>query len=277
MRGVRVLGWAVFYFLNAMAISHAEPVSENSPNQAPSVQRMNSPEAAQDSAGKRADGKEQGPTAVLEPSSVVPPSHVYSNRVPIEVEQGIGVQRDKGDSELRVVTRTHTGLGIGLQVVTSILVRGVSAHSFSKENLNGDAIKDVAHPAGTTFRKSLEARIDGLLDDPNAFPLGKPAVYRRPLYISSHQFLLVYTELDKDDPLFELHMVVGIAKKKEKSFALLPAAPYMCSRSTKSEENMKLKDWETDNYQHVRRLADKWAEECAEELSVVLPTMLSLK
>lgn len=114
------------------------------------------------------------------------------------------------DTKLRIVTQTDTGVGVGLQVLTSALTGGLSASTFSKDMLKGSSVDILPEPTKSYLVPKAKVVIADWLQKN-----GAGYSYKNNLNITPARWLLVYQELAKSDTQFELRYAVTFYKRPE--------------------------------------------------------------
>lgn len=114
------------------------------------------------------------------------------------------------DAKLRIVTQADTGVGVGLQVLTSALTGGLSASTFSKDTLKGSSVDTLPELTKSYLVPKAKVVIADWLQKN-----GAGYSYKNNLNITPARWLLVYQELAKSDTQFELRYAVTFYKRPE--------------------------------------------------------------
>lgn len=186
---------------------------------------------------------------------------VNSGIVPIELNDN-----KQADRQLREVTPTHTGVGAGISVLTSVLSGGLAVNTFHKENLKGNAIDSLPEPTKTYLTPKAKPIISAWLQkNTNNYQ------YKNTLHIGGAQWLLVYQDLSTDNSTYELRYTAKFYKKAED--ANMFSNPII-AECTPKPETAPLKNWQDNNYALVKKVTEKYMDSCLLELDNQLPRLL---
>lgn len=170
------------------------------------------------------------------------------------------------DLHLREVTPAHTGVGVGINVLASVLARGISASTFSKDTLKGNNIDTLPEPTEAYLKPKAKLVIaDWLQKNGNGYQ------YKNDLNIVAAKWLLVYQDLSTENSNYELRYTVKFYKKPEdgnmfSSFIMAGCSP--------KPDVAKLADWQANGYALVKKTTEKYMDSCVLELQNQLPTLL---
>jgi len=213
--------------------------------------------------------------AALAASAAAPPdaklaASAWTSR--IDLRSYVGASEDgttNGDEVLRVVRREHTGRAIGLQVAVGLLTRSVGGFTFEKEHLRGEKIKDIANPGMDLQPDRLRERMQAYF---TAHPSALPAEQTR-LDVASGDWLLVYQALGENQSAYELRYHVRIATPPKKT-SFFKSAPGTAVVTCQPEPQVaSLEEWEADHYAMVRRTAQAYVDQCAQQFAERLPAV----
>ncbi|WP_241608494.1 hypothetical protein [Rosenbergiella australiborealis] len=170
------------------------------------------------------------------------------------------------DNVLREVTPTHTGVGLGINILASVLSKGLSVTTFTKENLRGNQISSLPEP--TKFYLTPKAKpiiSDWLEKNTQGYQ------YKNVLNIGAAKWLLVYQDLSSNNSNYELRYTVKFYKKPENSNIF---SSYIISDCTPKPEVATLTDWRANNYMLVQETTRKYMDFCLLQLENQLPRLL---
>lgn len=170
------------------------------------------------------------------------------------------------DVKLREVTPAHTGAGVGLNVLTSVLSGGLSVNTFSKDDLRGNTIDSLPEPTKAYLTPKAKPIIsDWLQNNANGYQ------YKNDLNIAAAQWLLVYQDLGVDNSNYELRYTVKFYKKPEDANMF---SAFITSECTPKPETAPLVDWQANGYALVKKTTEKYMDSCLLELNNQLPRLL---
>lgn len=170
------------------------------------------------------------------------------------------------DVKLREVTPAHTGVGVGINVLASVLSGGISASTFSKEGLKGNTIDALPEPTKAYLTPKAKPIIAAWLQkNGNGFQ------YKKDLEIGASQWLLVYQDLGTDNSNYELRYSVKFYKMPEDA-GLFTA--FVIADCTPKPETATLADWQANGYALVKKTTEKYMDSCLLELDNQLPRLL---
>lgn len=170
------------------------------------------------------------------------------------------------DVHLREVTPTHTGVGVGINVLTSVLAGGLAASSFSKEGMKGNSVDSLPEPTKTYLTPKAKPIISAWLEKN-----GNGYQYKEELNIVAAQWLLVYQDLSANNSNYELRYTVKFYKKPEDSNIF---ASFVVAECTPKPDTAKLADWQANGYALVKKTTEKYMDSCLLELDNQLPRLL---
>lgn len=170
------------------------------------------------------------------------------------------------DVHLREVTPTHTGVGVGINMLTSVLAGGLAASTFSKEGLKGNSIDTLPEPTKTYLTPKAKPIISAWLEKN-----GNGYQYKEALNITAAQWLLVYQDLSANDSNYELRYTVKFYKKPEGSNMF---SSFVVAECTPKPDTAKLADWQANGYALVKKTTEKYMDSCLLELDNQLPRLL---
>lgn len=170
------------------------------------------------------------------------------------------------DVKLREVTPAHTGAGVGLNVLTSVLSGGLSVNTFSKDGLKGNTIDSMPEPTKTYLTPKAKPIISAWLQkNANGYQ------YKNDLNIVAARWLLVYQDLGTDNSNYELRYTVKFYKKPEDANMF---SAFIISECTPKPETATLADWQANGYALVKKTTEKYMDSCLLELDNQLPRLL---
>ncbi len=170
------------------------------------------------------------------------------------------------DVHLREVTPTHTGVGVGINVLTSVLSGGLGASTFSKDGLKGNSIDALPEPTKTYLTPKAKPLVANWLQK-NA----SGYQYKEELNIVAAQWLLVYKDLSSANSDYELRYTVKFYKKPEDGSMF---SSYIIADCSPTPATATLADWRANNYALVTKTTEKYMDSCLLELDNQLPRLL---
>lgn len=236
-------------------------------------------------------------TAVVEPVSpqalqvdaavVVPASAVNTAVKPLLViysyrNSSGGMTKSDMDDLLIVHARTTQNqvvAQVALSVAMLVLVGGVGVSTFGKEDLKGEAPKDLkdknrsGNPARTLLLADLQREsLEWLAANPKTNELK----FTQPLVITGASWRLIYNSLSADDQIYRLRLDVGVYKTRDKSsfFQEKIKAGKDCLYVS---EPRTLNEWKANDYQAVTDSVPVAVAKCSKEFVAQLPVLLELK
>lgn len=172
---------------------------------------------------------------------------------------GGGGGRDRGDDELRIVRREHTGRAIGLQVLTGVLAGGVGGIGFGKRQLHGERIEELPNPGKGGLQTALQQAMDGwAVEHPQAIP--EPQLF---VHISAGDWALIYQKLSDEASPYELRYQTTVSltvpvegkRKRHKVVGTMECSPTPVS--------LPYSEWVESDYAGLRSVSEKYVAECA--------------
>ena len=170
------------------------------------------------------------------------------------------------DTKLRIVTQVDTGVGVGLQVLTSALTGGLSASTFSKDALKGSSVDTLPEPTKSYLVPKAKVVIADWLQKN-----GAGYSYKNNLNITPARWLLVYQELAKSDTQFELRYAVTFYKRPEGGNMFSAFDQFKCSPIPRSAS---LTQWQASDYAMVKQVTTEYMDNCLSQLDGQLTTLL---
>lgn len=170
------------------------------------------------------------------------------------------------DVHLREVTPTHTGVGVGFSVLTSVLAGGVAANSFSKEGLKGNSIDTLPEPTKTYLTPKAKPILSAWLEKN-----GNGYQYKEEMNIVAAQWLLVYQDLSANNSNYELRYTVKFYKKPEDSNMF---TSFVIAECTPKPDVATLTEWQANGYALVKKTTEKYMDSCLLELDNQLPRLM---
>lgn len=170
------------------------------------------------------------------------------------------------DVHLREVTPTHTGVGVGMNVLTSVLSGGLAASTFSKDGLKGSSIDALPEPTKSYLTPKAKPIISSWLEKN-----GSGYQYKENLNIVAAQWLLVYQDLSQDNSNYELRYTVKFYKKPEDANIF---SSFIIAECTPKPDTATLADWRENSYALVKKTTEKYMDACLLEMDNQLPRLL---
>ena len=170
------------------------------------------------------------------------------------------------DTKLRIVTQVDTGVGVGLQVLTSALTGGLSASTFSKDALKGSSVDTLPEPTKSYLVPKAKVVIADWLQKN-----GAGYSYKNNFNITPARWLLVYQELAKSDTQFELRYAVTFYKRPEGGNMFSAFDQFKCSPIPRSAS---LTQWQASDYAMVKQVTTEYMDNCLSQLDGQLTTLL---
>jgi hypothetical protein len=210
------------------------------------------------------------PDAAPAPADATLAASAWTSR--IDLRSYVGASEDgttNGDEVLRVVRREHTGRAIGLQVAVGLLTRSAGGFTFEKEHLRGEKVKDIANPGVDLQPDRLRERMQAYF---TAHPSALPAQQTR-LDLASGDWLLVYQSLSDNQSAYELryYLMIATPPKKISFFKSTPGTVVVTCQP--QPQVASLEEWEADHYAMVRKTAQAYVDQCAQQFAERLPAV----
>lgn len=172
----------------------------------------------------------------------------------------------EADTKLRVVEPVHSGTGMGLAIMSTVLGGGRSVGDFYKENYKGSSIDTMPEPTALYFGPKAERKIQDWLGKN-----GGGYAYTQPLYIAAAQWSLVYTDMSATNSNYDLTYRVQFYKRPEGGNLL---SAFVVAGCAPTRVTAPLSDWKANNYAKVTQETQKMMDACLLELDNRLPKLL---
>lgn len=183
------------------------------------------------------------------------------NHVALQVASTINTERDNSQEVLNVVTRSHTAMAVGLEVLQVGLTffggGTQTTQTFSKEDLRGSNIDSVTNPSATDLEEGLVSMI-------KTVDL-KPEAAGKAVKVHKGSFRLIYDGLDEESYNLVYDTAIIFSTDTSKG-----SYTYHCdSASLMSTDTHKTyAEWTKDNYAQVKTVAQKLADQCVNKLQM---------
>lgn len=182
-------------------------------------------------------------------------------------------------AEVRIVRREDTSAAVagevGVNVLMAALGGPVAVNTFSKEQLRGSRIEDVAdrtnlrNPVPKDFVQSLRESVGAAIAQS---PWAQEKRFHYPLVVADGTTQLIYDTLTgTEEANYQLLLTLNVYKKRETD-KRLPAAVVQCSG--RSEPAQPLAYWAEDSYRNVQQELNRMLADCQAKVLADLPNLL---
>lgn len=190
-----------------------------------------------------------------------------------------GAKLKEVPTEVLIVKREDTGNAVAAQVGLNVLMLalggGVAASGFSKDDLKGAPIEDVAdrrylqNPVPAGFVQSLQTAVDARMAQDK---LAQAQSFRYPLVVGGGSAQLVYDSLTGAEvPNYQLLLSLDVYKRRESNWVL---PPNLVACSGRSEPAQPLAYWAEGSYRNVQQALSRMLADCQAKVLADLPNLL---